>query len=294
MSKLKEALEAGKFALTGELGPPKGVDIHAMMEEAEKYLKGRVLAINVTDNQSSVMRIGSLGICARLVQAGFEPIFQITCRDRNRLAIQSDILSAYILGIRNILALTGDHPSLGDHPGAKCVFDLDSVSLLYTITKLKSGKDLSGNDLIGAPKDIFPGASVTPGADPLEPQLIKMEKKVEAGARFFQTQAIYEPSKFEKFMKSAQKLKVPVLAGIVIVKSPAMAKYMNEKVAGVFVPDEIIKPLSSASKDDRPKVAIDLMANLMKELKPMCQGFHIMAMGWEKYVPELIQKAGLA
>ena len=293
MSRLKQTLEANQFAITGELGPPKGIDISQMMKEAEQFLKNRVIAINVTDNQSSVMRIGSLGICATLVKEGFEPIFQITCRDRNRLAIQSDILSAYVLGVRNILALTGDHPSLGDHPGAKCVFDLDSVSLLHTISNMKNGKDLSGNDLVGAPSEIFPGASVTPGADPIEPQLIKMEKKVQAGAKFFQTQAIYEADKFERFMKSASRLNVPVLAGIVIVKSPAMAKYMNEKVAGVFVPDDIIKPLASASKDDRPKVAIDLMANLMKQLKPMCQGFHIMAMGWEKYIPELLQKAEL-
>jgi len=294
MSKLKEALESGKFVITGELGPPKGVNIEKMMEEAEQYLKDRVVAINVTDNQSSVMRIGSLGICAKLVQEGYEPIFQITCRDRNRLAIQSDVLSAYILGIRNILALTGDHPTLGDHPGSKPVFDLDSVSLLMTLNQLKEGKDLSGNELEGAPGEIFTGASVTPGADPLEPQIIKMEKKVEAGAKFFQTQAIYEPAKFEKFMKEAEKFKVPVLAGIVIVKSAGMAKYMNANVAGVFVPENIIKPLAEASKEDRPKVAIDLMANLMKELKPMCQGFHIMAMGWEKYVPELLEKAGLA
>ena len=293
MSKLKEALESGKFVITGELGPPKGVNIEKMMEEAEQYLKDRVVAINVTDNQSSVMRIGSLGICAKLVQEGYEPIFQITCRDRNRLAIQSDVLSAYILGIRNILALTGDHPTLGDHPGSKPVFDLDSVSLLMTLNQLKEGKDLSGNELEGAPSEIFTGASVTPGADPLEPQIIKMEKKVEAGAKFFQTQAIYEPAKFEKFMKEAEKFKVPVLAGIVIVKSAGMAKYMNANVAGVFVPENIIKPLAEASKEDRPKVAIDLMANLMKELKPMCQGFHIMAMGWEKYVPELLEKAGL-
>ncbi len=294
MSKLKQALEAGNFAVTGELGPPKGVEIGPMMEEAEKFLKGRVLGVNVTDNPSSVMRIGSLGICARLVQAGFEPIYQIPCRDRNRLAIQSDILSGYVLGIRNILALTGDHPSLGDHPGAKCVFDLDSVSLLHTISTLKNGKDLSGADLVGSPKDIFAGATVTPGADPVEPQLLKMEKKVEAGAEFFQTQAIYDPDKFEKFMKTASRFKTPVLAGIVIVKGPAMAKYMNEKVPGVFVPDSIIKPLSEAGKEDRPKLAIDLMAKLMKDLKPMCQGFHIMAMGWAKYVPDLMQKAGVA
>lgn len=292
MSKLQESLEQGKFTVTGEIGPPKGVDLKRCMKEVD-YIKDRVVAINVTDNQSSVMRIGSLGVCARLVQEGVEPIYQITCRDRNRLAIQSDILSSYILGIRNILSLTGDHPSLGDHPQAKPVFDLDSVTLLMTITSLMNGEDLAGEELDGTPEEIFPGSTVTPGAEPVEPQLIKMESKIEAGAKFFQTQAVYEPKVFEKFMNEASKFNVPVLAGIVIVKSAGMARFMNSNVPGVFVPDSIIKPLSKTSKKKRTKKSIELMAELIREIKPMCQGVHIMAMGWEKYVPELLDMCDL-
>ncbi len=292
MTRLQETLKHGKFAVTSELGPPKGVDIAGMMKEAE-IIKDRVVAVNVTDNQSSVMRIGSLGICARLVQEGYEPIFQMTCRDRNRLAIQSDILSAYLLGIRNILALTGDHTTLGDHPEAKPVFDLDSVSLLVTITAMMNGKDLANENLAGKPEELFPGATVTPGADPLEPQLIKMDKKIQAGAKFFQTQAIYEADKFEAFMREASRFNVPVLAGIVMVKSAGMAKYMNQNVAGVFVPDSWIKALSEASKDDRPKKSIELTVDLIHKLKPLCQGIHLMPMGWERYVPELMDACGL-
>ena len=289
---MQESLERREFVVTGEIGPPKGVDIESTLEEAS-HLRGRVVAINVTDNQSSVMRIGSLGVCIRLLQEGYEPIFQVTCRDRNRLALQSDILSAYILGVRNILTLTGDHPTLGDHPQSKPVFDLDSVSLLMAITSLMEGKDLAGKELDGRPSDLFPGATVTPGADPPEPQLIKMEKKIEAGAKFFQTQAIYDPEVFEKFMNHASRFGVPILAGIVLIKSPAMARYMNENVPGVFVPDSIVKPLSEVSRKDRAKKSIELMAGLIRELKPMCQGVHIMAMGWERYVPELLNACGL-
>ena len=293
MSRLQESLEQGEFVVTGEIGPPKGVHIEAALKDAS-YLRGRVVAVNVTDNQSSVMRLGSLGVCVRLLQEGYEPIFQLTCRDRNRLALQSDVLSAYILGIRNVLALTGDHPALGDHPGSKPVFDLDSVSLLVAIRSLMEGKDLAGEELDGKPSDLFPGATVTPGADPLEPQLIKMEKKIEAGAKFFQTQAVYDPKVFEKFMNQASKFGVPVLAGIVLIKSPAMARYMNENVPGVFVPDSIVKPLSEVSRKDRPKKSIELTARLIRELEPMCQGVHIMAMGWERYVPELLDACGLS
>lgn len=287
MSKLQESLQQGKFTITGEIGPPKGVDLETCLKDAS-YLKDRVVAVNVTDNQSSVMRIGSLGVCARLVQEGYEPIFQITCRDRNRLALQSDILSSYILGIRNILALTGDHTALGDHPQSKPVFDLDSVSLLMAIDSLMNDEDLAGEELKGTPEEIFPGATVTPGADPIEPQLIKMEKKIEAGARFFQTQAVYDPKVFEKFMNEASKFNVPVLAGIVIVKSAGMARFMNANVPGVLVPDSIIKTLAKTSKKKRAKKSIELMAEIINEIKPMCQGIHIMAMGWEKYVPDLL------
>ncbi|MCD6508198.1 methylenetetrahydrofolate reductase [Candidatus Poribacteria bacterium] len=293
MTRLQESLQRGKFVVTGEIGPPKGVNLETALKEAS-YLKGRVVAVNVTDNQSSVMRLGSLGLCAKLVQEGYEPIFQVTCRDRNRLALQSDILSAYVLGIRNVLALTGDHTTLGDHPQSKPVFDLDSVSLLMAISSLKEGRDLAGEELDGAPSDIFPGATVTPGADPLEPQIIKMEKKIEAGAQFFQTQAVYDPKTFERFMDQASKFNVPVLAGIVIIKSPAMARYMNENVPGVFVPDSIIKSLAEVPRKERAKKSIELMAQLIRELKPMCQGIHIMAMGWERYVPELLDACDIS
>lgn len=293
MSRLQESLTRGAFTITGEAGPPKGVDLRHCMEEEVSYIRNRVVAINVTDNQSSVMRISSLSICALLAQQGLEPILQITCRDRNRLAVQSDILGAYVQGIRNILALTGDHNTAGDHPDSLPVFDLDSVSLLMVISSLKKGKDLAGHELEGAPADIFAGATVTPGANPIEMQMIKMERKIESGAQFFQTQAVYDTSVFESFMSKASRFNVPVLCGIVIIKSPAMAKYMNTSVPGVFVPESMIKPLAEVSKEDRPKVSIELLAKFIKEIKPMCQGLHIMAMGWEKYVPQLLDMCGL-
>ena len=293
MSKLQESLKQGKFTITGEVGPPKGVDLKHCMEGEVSYIKDRVVAINVTDNQSSVMRISSLSICTLLAQQGLEPILQITARDRNRLAIQGDILGAYALGIRNMLALTGDHNSAGDHPDSMPVFDLDSVSILTAMSSLKNGKDLAEQELEGNPEDIFCGAIVTPGADPIEMQLIKMERKIEEGAQFFQTQAIYDPKVFEQFMNKASKYNVPVLCGVVIIKSAGMAKYMNNFVPGVLVPDDMITPLKEASKEDRPKKSVELMADFIKEVKPMCQGLHIMAMGWEKYVPELLDMCGL-
>ncbi len=212
----QEKVTAGTFVITSEVGPPKGTDISAMLEEAET-LRGKVDAFNVTDLQSSVMRLGSLAVCRILHERGLEPIFQITCRDRNRLALQSDLLSAFVLGIRNVLCLTGDHPVLGDHPGAKPVFDLDSVSLLHAATTMMAGKDLAGADLAGRP-EFFLGAVVNPGADPLDPQLYKMERKIEAGARFFQTQAVYDLDAFAAFMKQAERFGVPVLGGIVLLK----------------------------------------------------------------------------
>jgi len=293
MSRLKQALEQGKFVLTEEITAPKGVDISGEMSKLDRYLKGRILAVNVTDNPSAVMRMSPIALCARLVEAGYDTILHITCRDRNRLALQSEILGAYLLGIRNILAITGDPPTAGDHPDAKPVFDLDAVSLLETLEKLRSGKDLAGNELKGAPVELFAGATVAPCAEPQEVQLSKMARKIEAGARFFQTQAIYEPSRLESFMNKAAKFKMPVIAGIVIVKSPEMARHMKEHFGGVHIPESIIQALAGAAKDDRPKVAIELMAGLMREMRPFCQGFHIMPIGWERYVPELLEMAGL-
>lgn len=286
---LQESLASGKFVVTAEVGPPKGTNIHEMMADAE-LLRGRIEAINVTDLQSSVMRLGSLAVCHLLQERGLEPIFQITCRDRNRLALQADLLSASVLGIKNVLALTGDYASLGDHPQAKPVFDLDSVSLIRVIKKLEAGTDMVGNPLHGAPK-FFVGAVVNPGGNPLEAQIIKMEKKIQAGASFFQTQAVYDLSSFEKFMKRVTPFKVPVLAGIIMLKSAGMARFMNKNVAGVFVPEPLIQRMAKA--EDRVKTSIEIAAELIKELKGMCQGVHIMPIGWESKVPALLDAANL-
>jgi len=291
MSRLSEALQAGGFVVTGEIGPPKGVDTHEMEEEIE-HLRGRVVATNVTDIQSSVMRLGSLAVCSRLVDMGLEPVFQMTCRDRNRLALQSDLLSAAWLGIENVLALTGDHNVLGDHPESTPVFDLDSVNLLKTMSILEDGKDLAGNDLEGAPK-FFKGAVVSPASDPLEPHLIKLEKKVRAGAQFIQTQAVYDAEQFEQFMEQVSHLDVPILVGIVLLKSPAMARFMNKNVAGVFVPDSLIEEMASVGKEDRRKKSAEIAARLIREMKDMCRGVHLMPLGWTALVPDIIEQAEL-
>jgi 5,10-methylenetetrahydrofolate reductase len=291
---LQSKLESGKFVITCEVGPLKGIDITEIEENAE-LLKDKVDAANVTDQQSSVMRLGSLAVSSLLVKKGLEPIFQMTCRDRNRIALQSDLLSAWVLGIKNVLSITGDLPSLGDHPQAKAVYDLDSVTLLHTISRLNEGLDLAGNELRGAPA-FFPGAVVKVESNTeasMELQLIKMERKVAAGAKFFQTQAVYDAGHFEKFMKRAEKFKVPVLAGIIPLKTAGMAKYMNSNVAGVFVPEDIIKKMSDAPKEEREKTGIQIAADLIKQMKGMCQGVHIMAIGWEKKVPDIIKAAGL-
>ena len=287
--KLTELFARGKFVVTSEIGPPKGVNVQEMLEVAD-LLKGRVDAVNITDQQSSVMRLGSLASCHLLKEWGIEPVFQITCRDRNRIALQSDLLSAYALGIENVLCLTGDYVALGDHPDAKPVFDLDSVSLLVAAKRLQEGYDLAGNELAGKP-DFCLGAVVTPGAEPLEPQIIKMEKKVKAGAQFFQTQAVYEPRRFEEFMRQIEYLNVPVMVGIVLLKSAGMARFMNKNVAGVHVPESLIEEMEEAT--DRRAKSIEIAARLIKEMKDLCQGVHIMPIGWERMVPAVLDAAGL-
>lgn len=286
-----EKLKSGKFLITSEIGPPKGVNIGKSLDEAE-LLKGKVDGFNVTDLQSSVMRLGSLAVCHLLAERDLEPIFQITCRDRNRLALQSDLISAYVLGIENVLCLTGDHNVLGDHPQSKPVFDLDSVSLLKAANTLREGKDMVGNELDGSP-DFCLGAVTNPGADPLEPQIMKMELKAEAGAQFFQTQAVYDIKNFEQFIRATEHIKVPIMAGIVLLKSAGMARFMNANVAGVFVPEDLIKIMAAAPKKERPKKSIEIAASLIKELKEMCQGIHIMSLGWDRYVPDILEKAEL-
>jgi methylenetetrahydrofolate reductase (NADPH) len=291
MSKLAESLAAGKFVVTAELGPPKGTDVTHLLDMAE-LLRDHVDAINITDQQSSVMMLGSLTVCQLLRRRGIEPVFQATCRDRNRIALQSDLLSAAVLRIENVLCLTGDYVTLGDHPQAQPVFDLDSVTLLRAVAALQEGHDLAGKPLQGVPT-FFPGAVVSPGANPLGPQIAKMEKKVVAGARFFQTQAVYAPAQFETFVRQVEYLDVPILVGIILLKSAGMARFMNRNVAGVNVPDELIEEIGSVAKPDRPAKSVEIAARLIRELKGLCQGVHVMTLGWEQHVPQLLEEAGL-
>jgi 5,10-methylenetetrahydrofolate reductase len=289
---LRSDLESGKFAITAEIGPMKGTDTTEIIEFAE-VLRGRVAAANVTDQQSSVMRLGSMVTCSLIADHGLEPILQMTCRDRNRIALQSDLLGAWVLGIPNVLSLTGDLPHLGDHPDAMPVYDLDSAQLLSVISGLNEGVDMMGNELMGK-TDFYAGAVVNPGADTeasLELQLYKMEKKIEAGAKFFQTQAVYEPDKFAKFMKRVEGFGVPVMAGIIPLKSVGMARFMNANVAGVCVPEETIQRCAAA--EDKTQAGIDIAAELMRDLKDLCQGLHIMPIGWEKKVPQMLDAAGM-
>jgi 5,10-methylenetetrahydrofolate reductase len=240
----QEKLRAKRFIVTCEIGPPKGVDVEEYLKDAD-VVKGRVDAINVTDLQNSIMRLGSLAFSYLLVKRGIEPIYQMTCRDRNRLALQSDLLSAYVLGIRNVLMLTGDHPVLGDHPQTKAVYDLDSAGLIKAARVLQQGKDLAGRGLKGSPSFCL-GAAVNPGAEPLEPEIIKMRKKIEAGAQFFQTQAIFDIKLFRNFLKLVEGFGVPIIAGIVILKTENTARFMNRHVPGVFVPEHIITEMEKA------------------------------------------------
>ena len=291
--RITELFDNGEFVVTAEVGPPKGIHIDHVVEEAKEYLSG-ITAVNVTDNQSSVMRMGSLPACVALKNAGLTPILQLTCRDRNRIALQSELLGAAMLGIDNILCLTGDHTKMGDHPGAKPVFDLDSVSLLHTVCQLEKGVDLGGTALVGEPPKFAKGAVVSPCSDSVDAQLAKMERKVMAGAEYFQTQAVFDSEKFIKFMEQAKQFGKPVQLGIIIPKSAAMARFMNNNVAGVHVPQWMIDAL--AADKERAKAGItgvEIAAKIIKECKPYCQGLHIMALGWESKVPALLEQAGL-
>ena len=281
---LKEALNSGRFVVTSEIGPPKGTNIEKMRHHID-LLKDKVDGLNVTDHQSSVMRFPSIG---------GEPILQMTCRDRNQMALQADLLFAYTRGIRNVLCLTGDAIPVGDHKEAKGVFELDSVQLLRAIRQLEAGQDLGGNDLDGA-VEFCAGAIVTPEADPIEPQLIKFEKKIEAGAEFIQTQAIYDLDNFRRFMEYARKFQVKILAGIVLLVSARMAKYMNENVPGISVPQNLIDELAAAPKGEALNTGIQIAGRMIAELKrdSVCDGVHIMAIGKEEVLPDILAAAGM-
>ncbi|MBT8372803.1 MAG: methylenetetrahydrofolate reductase [Deltaproteobacteria bacterium] len=289
----KEALESGKFVVTSEVAPPKGTNLEKFKHHIE-LLKDKVDAMNVTDHQSSVMRYPSLGGCLLVKELGGEVILQMTCRDRNRLALQADLLFASYQGVQNVLCLTGDSVMLGDHKEAKSVFDLDSSQLLKTVRTLEKGKDLGGNDLDGA-VSFCAGAIVTPEADPLEPQLIKFEKKIEAGAEFIQTQAVYDLDKFIEFMDYARQFKTKILAGIILLTSAPMARFMNKNIAGVFVPQDLVDELASAPKGQALTKGIEIAGRMIKRIheEKMCDGVHIMAIGKEEKVPDIMAAAGL-
>ncbi|OGW75551.1 MAG: 5,10-methylenetetrahydrofolate reductase [Omnitrophica bacterium RBG_13_46_9] len=291
----KEILASDRFIVTAEIGPPKSTDLHEMTEHID-LLKDRVDGLNVTDNQSSVMRYPSLGTCIIIKERGGEPILQMTCRDRNRMALESDLLFAYSRGIRNVLVLTGDAVAVGDHKEAKAVFDLDSVQFIKMIRSMEAGRDLGGNELKGE-FSFCVGAIVTPEADPIEPQLLKFKKKLAAGAEFIQTQAIYDLDKFKRFMDIARgfKYQAKILAGIVLLTSAGMAKYMNENVPGVMVPQGFIDELKSAQKDDRLKKGIEIASRLIRTIREgkLCDGVHIMAIGKEDVVPKILEESGL-
>lgn len=295
--KLTTLFNKGEFVITGEVGPIKGAihrdkSIEPSCAIEALNLHKHVHAVNVTDNQSAVMRLGSLAASVRLKTNGIEPVYQLTCRDRNRLALQSDLLTAYSLGIDNVLLLTGDHIQLGDHKEAKPVFDLDSVQLINMAKGLKGGYDISGNPIENY-LDMAFGAVVNPNSDPIELQLMKMKKKVAAGAQFFQTQAVYDVKLFEKFVTKAEKFNCPIQVGIVILKSPQMANFMNKNVSGIHVPEKLIDEIGSVAKEDRKKKAAEIAGRFIKEVKSMVQGVHIMPLGWTDVVPEILVHAGI-
>jgi methylenetetrahydrofolate reductase (NADPH) len=290
---IQEVLDSGKFLVSGEIGPPKGPDVEEVIEHID-LLKDKVHSMNITDNQSSVMRYPSLATALMILERGGEPNLQVTCRDRNRMSLENELLFAYTRGVRSVLCLTGDSVPVGDHKDAKAVFDLESVQLLNMIRTMEEGKDLGGNEM-NAPVSFYKGAIVTPEAVPIEPQLIKFEKKVEAGAEWFQTQAIYDMDNFAKFMKIARQYPIKMQAGLVLLTSAGMAKYMNKNVPGVVVPDDLIEEMAGAEKGKAIDVGISIMARHIKRIREenLADGVHIMAIGKEGLVPRILEEAEL-
>ena len=289
MSKLSTNLKSGKFTVTCELNPPKGTDLEKLFKKAD-MLKDRVVAINITDSAGSNMTMAPIAVSHFLKHRGIEPILQITGRDRNRIAIQADLIAASALGITNILTMSGDPPQHGDHPEAKPVFDLNSTQVLDAMKSMQTGKDLGKNALEGNP-EFFRGAVVNPGAKDLETEFVKMEEKVSSGAQFFQTQAIFEPDALEKFMITAKKFDVPILAGIIVLKSTKMANYLNSYLPGISIPENIIKSLDLSDRDAIKKESISITANIIKEIQDMCDGIHVMAIGWETTIPDILDES---
>ena len=297
-SKLERILEAGHFAFTGELGPPRGANIEAIRKKAEP-LKGVVDSVNITDNQTAVVRMSSWAASLLALQEGLEPNYQMVCRDRNRLAMQADILGAYAMGIRNMLCLSGDHQQFGDHPQCKGVFDIDSMQLIQTVSTMREeGKFLNGQEIDDPPR-MFIGAAANPFAEPFEWRVYRLAKKINAGADFIQTQCIYNMEKMREWVKRARDMglteKVYILAGITPMKSLGMARYMKSKVPGMDVPDEVINRLKGVEKKKQGAEGIAMACEQIQEFKEMdgIAGVHLMAIEWEHRVPEIAEQAGM-
>ena len=289
MSHLGTALDGDRFVVTSELTPPKGTSLDSLLARAQA-LSRHVDAFNVTDSHAARMAMAPMAVSHLLLDHGLEPIMQITGRDRNRIAIQADLLGAWALGVRNIAFMGGDPPKNGDHPEAKGVFDVVSAAIIRAAADMRNGTDMAGNALDGSPEFCI-GAVVNPGAKDLDKEIDRMVEKREAGATFFQTQAVYDPGAFERFVKRVDAFGVPLLAGILPVKSPKMAAYMNENVPGSDVPDTLIQKIADAS--DRAAASSEISASIIREIRPMCRGVHVMAIGWEDKVPGILEAAGV-
>ena len=298
ISKLQEILAKGEFAVTAECGPPRGTNPEVIRKKGE-VLNGYVDAVNVTDNQTAIVRMSSIAACAHLLQMGLEPVMQMVVRDRNRIALQSDIMGAYSLGIKNILCLSGDHQSFGSQPDALNVFDIDSMNLIRTVQTMRDeGKDMSGFDL-NEPPAMFIGAAANPFADPFEYRVIRLAKKIDAGADFIQTQCIYNMDRFKEWMKMAREEglteKVHILGGVTPLKSAGMAKFMNNKVAGMDVPEAVIDRMAGVPKEKAVAEGLKICLETIAELRDIegVHGVHIMAIEWEDIVGEIVESAGL-
>ncbi len=295
-SNLEKILSGGQFSVTAECGPPKGTSAKVIQRKGE-LLKSHCDALNVTDNQTAIVRMSSLSGCVLLKQLNVEPVMQMVVRDRNRLAIQSDILGAVALGIRNVLCLSGDHQKFGNHPTAKGVYDIDSIQLIQTLKHMRDEKKfLSGDDISGE-VPLFLGAAANPFADPFEFRVIRLAKKIKAGADFIQTQAIFDVPKFIRWMDMVRDRgldqKVHILAGVIPVKSVGMARYMRNNVSGLSVPEELVDRMADAkdAKEEGVKICLEIIEQI-KEIKGI-HGVHIMAVAWEDIVPGIVEKAGL-
>ncbi len=297
-SQLEKVLRAGRFAVTAECGPPKGSNVEILKEKG-KHLLGLIDAVNVTDNQTAIVRMSSVAACSILKGMGHEPILQMVTRDRNRIALQSDIFGAYALGIRNVLCLTGDHQTFGNQKEATGVFDLDSIQLLKTVKDMRDEEKIIGGESIQGPPRMFIGAAANPFADPVDWRVVRLAKKINAGADFIQTQCIFNMDRFEKFMNQAREMglteKAFILAGITPFKSVGMARYMAEKVAGMDIPEELVKRMAGTPKEKQAEEGIKIAVEFIQRFREIkgVAGIHLMAIEWEHKVPEILEKAGL-